>query len=48
MACFGAEYVFSDLEHKRFLQAAEEDPEMTEVYRNEFAVVFALEGSQTK
>jgi len=41
---FGARYVLTDLEHERFLRAAEEDPEMTEVYRDEFAVVFAVEG----
>lgn len=40
---FGANYVLTDLEHKRFLRAAEEDPELTEVYRDEFAVVFAVE-----
>jgi hypothetical protein len=43
---FGVEYVLTDLEHERFLQAAEEDPELTEVYRDEFAVVFAVEGNR--
>jgi len=40
---FGAEYALSDLDHERFLQAAAEDPQMREVYRDEFAVVFAVE-----
>jgi len=39
---FEAKYVLSDLEHSRFLRAAEQDPEMSEVYRDEFAVVFAV------
>ena len=46
LTSFGAEYVLTDLEHERFLRAAEEDPEMTEVYRDEFAVVFAVEGNR--
>ena len=45
---FGAECVLSDLEHERFLRAAEADPEMREVYRDEFAVVFAVEGIPTE
>ena len=48
LAAFGAEYVLSDLEHERFLRAAEADPEMREVYRDEFAVVFAVEGIPTE
>jgi hypothetical protein len=40
---FGAEYALSDLDHERFLEAAAEDPQMREVYRDEFAVVFAVE-----
>jgi len=42
LTSFDAEYVLSDLEHTRFLRAAAEDPELTEVYRDEFAVVFAV------
>jgi len=45
---FGAEYVLSDLEHERFLRTAAADPEMIEVYRDEFAVVFAVEGIPAK
>jgi hypothetical protein len=40
---FGADYALSDLDHERFLEAAAEDPQMREVYRDEFAVVFAVE-----
>jgi hypothetical protein len=40
---FGAEYALSDLDHQRFLEAAAEDPQMRELYRDEFAVVFAVE-----
>jgi hypothetical protein len=43
---FGAEYVLTDLEHERFLRASEEDPELAEVYRDEFAVMFAVEGNR--
>ena len=48
VASFGGEYVLTDLEHERFLRAAEEDLEMTEVYRDEFAAVFAVEGIPAK
>ncbi|HLF81792.1 MAG TPA: hypothetical protein VI410_08480 [Anaerolineales bacterium] len=40
---FGAEYALSDLDHQRFLEAVAEDPQMRELYRDEFAVVFAVE-----
>ncbi|HEX9676322.1 MAG TPA: hypothetical protein VGA07_10105 [Anaerolineales bacterium] len=40
---FGSEYALSDLDHERFLEAAAEDPQMRELYRDEFAVVFAVE-----
>ena len=39
---FGAQYVFSDLNHDGFLAAAAEDPALTEVYRDEYAVIFAV------
>jgi len=45
---FGAAYVLTDLEHARFLRAAKEDPELTELYRDEYAVVFAVEGIPEK
>jgi hypothetical protein len=40
---FGAEWALTDLNHERFLSAAADDPQMREVYRDEFAVVFAVE-----
>lgn len=43
---FGASYALSDLDHERFLKAAADDPQMREVYRDEFAVVFAVELTQ--
>ena len=39
---FGANYVFSDLTHDDFLQEAEDDPGLQEIYRDEYAVIFAL------
>ncbi len=39
---FGAQYVFSDLNHGAFLAEAATDPTLTEVYRDEYAVVFAV------
>lgn len=40
---FGAEYVLTDLSHKAFLRQAAEDPKLVEVYRDTYAVVFAIE-----
>ena len=40
---FGAAYVFSDLNHEAFLAVAADDPLLTEIYRDEDAVVFAVE-----
>ncbi len=39
---FGAQYVFSDLRHQRFLEKAADDPLLREIYRDEYAVVFAV------
>ena len=39
---FGANYVFSDLNHDDFLQEATADPGLQEIYRDEYAVIFAL------
>jgi hypothetical protein len=47
-ASFGAEYALSDLDHERFLRAAAEDPQMREVYRDESAVVFAVEAEAAR
>lgn len=40
---FGADYALSDLDHERFLRAAAADANMLEVYRDEFAVVYAID-----
>ncbi len=40
---FGAAYVFSDLNHQSFIDAAADDPLLTEIYRDEAAVVWAVE-----
>jgi hypothetical protein len=39
---FGGEYVFSDLNHGNFIDRAEEDPHLDEVYRDDYAVIYAL------
>jgi hypothetical protein len=39
---FGAAYVLTDLGHKAFLQQAASDPRMKEVYRDQYAVIFAV------
>ncbi len=39
---FGASYVFSDLNHEAFLEEAADDPALAEVYRDEYAVIFAV------
>lgn len=39
---FGADFVFSDLKHESFLRQAARDPRLEEVYRDEYAVVFAV------
>ena len=40
---FGASYVLSDLKHKAFLREAKNDPGLREVYRDQDAVVYAVE-----
>lgn len=39
---FGAAYVFSDLNHDEFLDQAGDDPLLAEVYRDEYAAIFAV------
>jgi hypothetical protein len=39
---FGAQFVFSDLGHDEFLDEAAGDPALREIYRDEYAVVFAV------
>jgi hypothetical protein len=40
---YGAQYIFSDLGHGDFLQGAADDPLLTEIYRDDEAVIFAVE-----
>ena len=39
---FDADYVFSDLDHSDFLRLAAADPYLTEIYRDEYAVIFSV------
>ncbi|MCA9955746.1 MAG: hypothetical protein KC434_13545 [Anaerolineales bacterium] len=39
---FGAAYVFSDLNHDNFMEDAEDDPLLQEVYRDEYAVIYQV------
>nr|WP_290669965.1 hypothetical protein [Ardenticatena sp.] len=39
---FDAEYVFTDHRHAAFLRVAADDPYLKEVYRDDFAVIFAV------
>lgn len=39
---FGGQYVFSDLKHGDFIEQAEADPQLKELYRDDYAVIFAL------
>ncbi len=39
---FGASYVFSDLKHKSFLEEVADDPLLEELYRDKYAVIFAV------
>ncbi|MCP4419044.1 MAG: hypothetical protein GY805_20705 [Chloroflexi bacterium] len=39
---FGAAFVFSDLKHDNFIEAAEDDPLLQEIYRDDDAVIFAV------
>lgn len=43
---FGAQFVFSDLGHAAFLRQAADDPLLTEVYRDDQAVIFAVEAGE--
>lgn len=40
--CFGASYIFSDLEHDDFLDTAAEDAGLVEIYRDRYAVIFEV------
>ena len=39
---FGASYVFSDLNHESFMEEADADPLLEEVYRDDYAVIYAV------
>ncbi len=39
---FGASYVLTDLNHDDFLEEADDDPNLVEVFRDEYAVVFQV------
>lgn len=39
---FGAKYVFSDLQHKAFIHVVEVDQMLSEVYKDEFAVIYSV------
>ena len=39
---FGASYVFSDLKHESFIEKAESDPLLQEVFRSDDAVIYAV------
>jgi hypothetical protein len=39
---FGAAYVFSDLSHDDFIDRAEDDPNLEEIYRDEYAVIYQV------
>ncbi len=39
---FGASYVLTDLKHKKFLREADEDPNLVEVHRDDYAAVFQV------
>jgi hypothetical protein len=39
---FGGEYVLTDLKHRSFLREAQADPQLEEIYRDEYAVIFRV------
>ncbi len=41
-ARFGASFVFSDLEHQAFLERADADPRLDEIYRDRMAVIYRV------
>lgn len=45
---FGAGYVISDLKHKDFIESAQADPGLEEVYRDDYAVIFQLTSSNVE
>jgi hypothetical protein len=45
---FGADYVFSDLNHDSFIEEAAGDPALREIYRDDYAVVYAVVGGASE
>jgi hypothetical protein len=43
---YGAQFVFSDLGHEDFLRSAADDPLLTEIYRDDEAVIFAVDSPE--
>ncbi|MDX1520747.1 MAG: hypothetical protein R3264_03910 [Anaerolineae bacterium] len=41
-ANFGARFILSDLQHKGFMREANDDPNIKEVYRDEYAVIYEI------
>ncbi|MGB5058582.1 MAG: hypothetical protein WBO48_07810, partial [Candidatus Promineifilaceae bacterium] len=41
-ARYSSDFVFTDLKHENFLQKAADDPGLEEVYRDAYAVIFAV------
>ena len=39
---FGSEYIITDLKHTAFLDVAEADPHIEELYRDEYAVILRV------
>lgn len=45
---FGSTYILSDLNHRSFLAEARDDPNLIEVYRDEYAVIFQIQPAANK
>jgi hypothetical protein len=45
---FGAYYVLTDLNHRNFLDEAEVDPGLQEVFRDEYAAIFQVRNNTDK
>ena len=46
-ARFGSQYVLTDLQHKDFIESADEDPGLIEVYRDDDAIVYRVFSSNS-
>lgn len=43
LTLFGGQYVVTDLNHKDFIRKAQEDPDLVEVYQDEYAIIFQID-----